>query len=99
MAAFDVTTFDADRARRVRIAMQFSSASILPYVAFNKDAFPQPPAQRAGWTESFCPPKQAQVNLARVSEPNTSKLSFQPQHQAFVRFAVASSAALKSHRA
>ena len=41
--------------------MQFISASILPYVAFNKDAFPQPPAQRAGWTTSISPPKQAQV--------------------------------------
>jgi len=75
VGAFDGTTFDADRAKRVRIAMQFSSASIsiLPYVAFNKDAFPQPPAQQAGWTKSFSPPKQAQVNLARVSKPNSSK--------------------------
>jgi hypothetical protein len=31
---------EAGRATRSRIAMQFNAASILPYVAFNKDAFP-----------------------------------------------------------
>jgi hypothetical protein len=30
VAAVDVAAFDADRGRRARIAMQFSSASILP---------------------------------------------------------------------
>jgi len=84
--------------------MQFSSASILPYVAFNKDAFPQPPAQQAGWTNQSARRNWLRFNPARVSKPTASKpsfskLSFQAQNQAFVRFAVASSAALKSHRA
>jgi hypothetical protein len=51
---------DAGRVRRSRITMQSNSASILQYVAFNKDAFPNRQHQ-AGWTKSFSLPKQAQV--------------------------------------
>jgi hypothetical protein len=55
-------------------------------VAFNKDAFPNSPADLAGCTESFSLPKQAQV----------SRVNFQAQYQAFVRFAVGSCAALSA---
>jgi hypothetical protein len=61
----------------------------LPYVAVNKDAFPISPASAAGCIKSFRLPKQAKV----------SSVFFQAQYQAFVRFAVASSAAYSSHRA
>jgi hypothetical protein len=57
----------------------------LPYVAFNKDAFPNC-RQSAGRTKSFSLPKQAQF-FSHES---------QAQYQAFVRFAVASSAALSA---
>jgi hypothetical protein len=67
----------------------FDCTQILPYVAVNKDALPNSPANAAGCLKSFRLPKQAQV----------FRVSFQAQYQAFVRFAVASSAALKSHRA
>jgi hypothetical protein len=67
-----------------RIAVPFNSTQILPYVAVNKDALPNSPADGAGCLKSFCLPKQAQV----------SRVSFQAQYQAFVRFAVGSSAAL-----
>jgi hypothetical protein len=40
--------------------MPFNSASILPTIAFNKDAFPNR-QHIASWTKSFSPPKQAQV--------------------------------------
>jgi len=69
-----------------RIAMLFNSTQILSYVAINKDAFPSSPAHVAGCTESFRLPKQAQV----------CRVSFQAQYQAFVRFAVKSSAALSA---
>jgi hypothetical protein len=71
------------------IVAQFNSKQILPYVAVSKDAFPSSPAYAAGCTKLFSLPKQAQV----------SRVSFQAQYQAFVRFAVGSSAAFKSHRA
>jgi hypothetical protein len=58
----------------------------LPYAAINKNAFPNSPADIAGWIQSFRPPKQAQV----------SRVGFQAQYQAFVRFAVKSSAALSA---
>jgi hypothetical protein len=61
--------------------VQFNSKQILPYV--DKDAFPQQPGF-TGCAKSFSLPKQAQV----------SSVSFQAQYQAFVRFAVGSSAAL-----
>src|ERR1700744_396014 len=61
----------------------------LLYVAVNKDAFPIGLASAAGRIKSFCLPKQAQV----------SSVIFQAQYQAFVRFAVGSSAACLSHRA
>jgi hypothetical protein len=64
--------------------VQFDSRKILPYVAVNKDAFPNSPACIAGCTKSFRLPKQAQI----------SRVSFQAQYQAFVHFAVGSSAAL-----
>jgi hypothetical protein len=47
---------------------------------------PSSPADIAGCTESFSLPKQAQV----------FRVSFQTQYQAFVRFAVGSSAALSA---
>jgi len=65
--------------------MPFDSTSIVPTIAFNKDAFPTR-RQIAGCTRLFGLPKQAQV-LSR---------EFQAQSQAFVRFAVASSAALSA---
>ena len=40
---------------------------ILPYVAFNKDAFPTIQRNRAGCTKSFSLPKQAQVFLRKSS--------------------------------
>jgi hypothetical protein len=58
----------------------------MPHVAFNKDAFPNSPADLAGCAESFSLPKQAQV----------SRVNFQAQYQAFVRFAVGSCAALSA---
>jgi hypothetical protein len=67
-----------------RIAVQSNSRKILQYVAVNKDAFPNSPACVAGCTKSLSLPKQAQI----------SRVSFQAQYQAFVRFAVGSSAAL-----
>jgi hypothetical protein len=64
--------------------VQFDSTQILPYVAVDKDALPSSPAVTAGCIKSFRLQKQAQV----------SRVSFQAQYQAFVRFAVKSSAAL-----
>jgi len=72
-----------------RIAAQLNSTQILPYVAVNKDALPNSPADAAGRIKSFRLLKQAQVY----------RVSFQAQYQAFVRFAVVSSAAFISHRA
>ena len=77
---------DADTPHAHRIAVQFDSTQILPYVAVNKDAFPNSPADRAGCLKSFRLPKQARV----------FSVIFQTQYQAFVRFAVGSSAALKA---
>jgi hypothetical protein len=62
-----------------------SQHRILPYVAFNKDAFPNC-RHIASRTKSFSLPKQAQV----------FSHEFQAQYQAFVRFAVTSSAALSA---
>jgi len=72
----------AFRARRNESAAQFHTD--LPYVAVNKGRVPSRPACVAGRIKSFRLPKQAQV----------SSVSFQAQYQAFVRFAVGSSAAL-----
>jgi hypothetical protein len=66
------------------IAVQFNSTEILPYAAANKEALPNSPAAMAGCIKSYRPPKQAQV----------FRVIFQAQYQAFVRFAVGSSAAL-----
>jgi hypothetical protein len=68
-----------------RIVAPLNSTRILPYVAVNKDAFPNGPACAAGRIKSFRLPKQAQVSC----------VSFQAQYQAFVRFAVKSCAASK----
>jgi hypothetical protein len=62
-----------------RIALQYNSTQISPYVAVNKDALSNSPADAAGCIKSFRLPKQAKV----------SRVSFQAQYQAFVRFAVA----------
>src|SRR5260370_14766024 len=67
-----------------RSAVQFQID--LPYVAVNNDAFPYSPADGAGCIKSFRLPKQAQV----------FRVIFQAQYQAFVRFAVGSSAALSA---
>jgi hypothetical protein len=72
------------RITRTESPRRFNSTQILPYVAVSKDAFPSSPAYAAGCTNSFSLPKQAQV----------SRVIFQAQYQAFVRFAVGSSAAL-----
>ena len=55
-------------------------------IAFNKDAFPPLPAYIAGRTESFSLP----------NKPGMSRVSLQAQYQAFVHFAVTSSAALSA---
>jgi len=55
--------------------MQLISASILPCVAFNKDAFPQPPAQQTGWTNHSA--RQDGLNLKPdFSKPSFSRPSF-----------------------
>jgi hypothetical protein len=59
---------------------------MVPYVAVNKDALPNSPASTAGRIKSFRLQKQAQV----------SRVIFQAQYQAFVRFAVGSSAAVSA---
>jgi hypothetical protein len=76
------------RARLTRdlIAVQFNSTQISPYVAVNRDALPNSPAEIAGCLKSFRLPKQAQVFC----------VIFQAQYQAFVHFAVGSSAALSA---
>src|SRR3982074_969569 len=51
-----------------------------------QDAFPNSPADGAGGIKSIRLPKQAQI----------SRVIFQAQYQAFVRFAVGSSAALSA---
>jgi len=66
---------------------QTEAADIELVVAVSKDAFPQQSSvHAAGGTKSFSPPKQAKVSC----------VSFQAQYQAFVRFAVGSSAALSA---
>src|SRR5260221_14362988 len=69
-----------------RVAVQFNARQVSPYVAVSKNALPSSPADSAGCIKSFFLPKQAQV----------SRVSFQAQYQAFVRFAVGSSAALSA---
>jgi hypothetical protein len=68
-----------------RIAVQFKSASKFAVCRAQQRRVPQLPAF-AGRTKSFGLPKQAQVLLRK----------FQAQYQAFVRFAVTSSAALSA---
>jgi hypothetical protein len=68
-----------------RIAVQFKSASNFVYRRVQQGRVPQPPAI-ASRTKSFSLPKQAQVFLHKL----------QAQYQAFVRFAVASSAAFSA---
>ena len=67
-------------------AVQVDCLSILPYVAISKDAFPRNPAHAAGRAKSFSLPTQAQLSYVK----------YQAQYQAFVRFAVRSSAALSA---
>jgi hypothetical protein len=67
------------------VAAPSHSTPILPYIAVDKDAFPQPSAH-AGCIKSFRLPTQAQA----------SSVSFRAQYQAFVRFAVGSGAALSA---
>jgi hypothetical protein len=67
-----------------RITAQFSSTEILPYVAISKDAFPTAQASAGDRINRLA--KQAQVSC----------VSIQAQYQAFVRFAVRSSAALSA---
>jgi hypothetical protein len=69
-------------ARRIETAAYFFHTE-LPFVAVNKDAFPTSPARVAGRIKSVRLPKQAQV----------SSVILQAQYQAFVHFAVESSAA------
>ena len=77
------------RITRTESPRHFNSTPVLPFVAVNKDAFPNSPACAPGRIKSFRLPKQAQVSC----------VSFQAQYQAFVRFAVDSCAAFLSHRA
>jgi hypothetical protein len=46
-----VATRGAGRDLRSRLAMQFNTASILPYVAFDKDAFPN--RHRSAWPDQI----------------------------------------------
>jgi hypothetical protein len=69
--------------------VQFGFTRILQYFAVNKDAFPSNPALAAGCAKSFSLPKRAQLFQAQVFH-----VKYQAQYQAFVRFAVASGAAL-----
>jgi hypothetical protein len=66
--------------------VQFKSASNFAVHRVQQRRVPQPPADTASRTKSFSLPKQAQV-FSR---------EFQAQYQAFVRFAVTSSAALSA---
>src|ERR1700716_3792010 len=68
------------------IAVQFNSHRFLHTSRATKTRPPNSPADGAGCLKSFRLPKQAQV----------SRVSFQAQYQAFVRFAVGSSAALSA---
>jgi hypothetical protein len=77
---------DPARVRRTKPQCRSTPHQFLPYVAVNKDAFPDSPALAAGCIKSFRLPKQAKV----------SRVSFQAQYQAFVRFAVGSGAALSA---
>jgi hypothetical protein len=71
------------------IAVQFDFTLILPYVTINKNAFPHNPAARCRLHQIILPAKTS----TGVSRELSSAI------QAFVRFAVSSGAALKSHRA
>jgi hypothetical protein len=75
-----VAWFGRPQARR--ITAQFSFTEILPYVAISKDAFPN--------SASFC------RRLLLAKQAQVSCVSIQAQYQAFVRFAVRSSAALSA---
>jgi len=68
-----------------RIGVPFNSVSILPTIAFNKDAFPN--RRHIAGRTNHSPGK---------NKPRFSRMSFQAQYQAFVRFAVTSSAALSA---
>jgi hypothetical protein len=79
-----VATRGAGRGMRSRVAMQFDSASIFAVYRVQQRRVPQPPSLRvAGPNHSACRNKLRH-----------SRVNFQAQYQAFVRFAVASSAAL-----
>jgi hypothetical protein len=69
-----------------RITAQFDSKQILPHTAASQEALPDSPADDAGCIDSICLPQQAQV----------SRVSFEAQYQAFVRFAVGNGAALEA---
>ena|ERR1700687_376967 len=77
---------DPVRVTRDLIAVQFDSTQILPYIAVNKRRVPQQSSGHRWLHQSFRLPKQAQV----------FSVIFQAQYQAFVRFAVGSSAALSA---
>src|SRR4051812_23916531 len=79
---------DAARQMRTESACSPSQHRILPYVAFNKDAFPNRRHTAGGPNHSAC-----------QNKPSFFSRESQAQYQAFVRFAVTSSAALESHRA
>jgi hypothetical protein len=86
MVAVTIPLPDGACVTRTESQRSSTSHQFLPYVAVNKDAFPNSSAYAAGCIKSFRLPKQAQV----------SRVSFQAQYQAFVRFAVRSSAALSA---
>jgi len=71
------------------IVAQFNCKQILPYVAVNKDAFPSSPSVRR-WLHQIIYPAKTSTGFSR---------EFQAHIRLFVRFAVGSSAAFKSHRA
>jgi hypothetical protein len=87
--ALKLSSPEVARLKKARLcARQFDRRRLNPqknlsYVAVSKDAFPSS-GMIAGRIKSFRLPKQAQV----------SSVIFQAQYQAFVRFAVASGAAV-----
>jgi hypothetical protein len=70
---------------RTESPFSLSQHRILPYVAFNKDAFPNCRHLPAGPNHSAC-----------QNKPSFFSRESQAQYQAFVRFAVVSNAALSA---
>jgi hypothetical protein len=93
IAVIVVASPNAVRVTRAESQSQriFNPTKILSYVAFNKDAFPnRRRSLPAGPNHSACP------NKPILPSAGVFRVIFQAQYQAFVRFAVRSSAALSA---